>query len=240
MRDFTTAKLYRRRFHRRRDRGANVRQRLLFYPEMYSRWRSSTPRPATSAADLSGIELSYNNLTGGNFVGQNLTNANFRGATLTDADFTGAEVRGANFDVTTIGTGITLAQLYSTASYQAHDLSAIRLDYNNLTGGNFAGQNLTNASFDVATLTDADFTDAQVQGTNFAATSRQWLHGGPTLLDGQLPSPRFDGRSVFGSNDLSGWNFAGQNLTNANFSRTTLSGADFTGAEVRGADLGWI
>ena len=56
----------------------------------------------------------------------NLTNANFYAATLTDADFTGAEVRGADFTYTTItrdwlsdGTGITLAHLYSTASYQA-------------------------------------------------------------------------------------------------------------------------
>ena len=43
--------------------------------------------------------------------------------------------------------GITPAQLYSTASYQAHDLTGIGLYGNNLAGVNLAGQNLTNADF---------------------------------------------------------------------------------------------
>ena len=66
-----------------------------------------------------------NDLTGWNFAGQNLdqrlTSAN---ATLTGADFTGAEVRGASFYSTT-DSGFTAAQLYSTASYQAGDLTGI-------------------------------------------------------------------------------------------------------------------
>src|SRR5262249_15184887 len=65
------------------------------------------------------------------------------------------------------GTGITPAQLYTTASYQAHDLSGIGLAYNNLAGANFAGQNLTNASFYGATLTGADFSAADARGTSF-------------------------------------------------------------------------
>src|SRR5262249_33928563 len=109
------------------------------------------------AHDLSGIGLVYNDLPGANFSGQNLTNANFseaaltgadfreanlsnvnfEGATLSDADFTGTEVRGVNLRFT----GFTLAQLYSTASYQVHDLSGIGLGFNDLTGGNFADQN---------------------------------------------------------------------------------------------------
>ena len=44
------------------------------------------------------------------------------------------------------GIGITTAQLYSTASYQAHDLTGIGLGGNNLAGVNLAGQNLTNAT----------------------------------------------------------------------------------------------
>ena len=89
------------------------------------------------AHDLTGIDFRGNNLAGGNFAGHNLANTNFNAATLTDADFTGAEVRGANFavdfDIPPYGTGITSAQLYSTASYQAHDLSGIGLADNDLT-----------------------------------------------------------------------------------------------------------
>src|SRR5262249_15575828 len=85
-----------------------------------------------------------------------LTTANFTGTTLTGADCTGAEVRGANFsrdDVMMIGTGISPAQLYSTVSYQAHNLTledpldpnfaaGINLSGNHLANVNLAGQNM--------------------------------------------------------------------------------------------------
>ena len=60
-----------------------------------------------------------------------------------------------------------MAQLYSTASYQAHDLTGIGLGGNNLAGANLAGQNLTNANFYRATLTGANLTGAEVRGANF-------------------------------------------------------------------------
>ena len=64
-------------------------------------------------------------------------------ATLTGANFTGAEVRGA----TSLTRESRQAQLYSTASYQAHDLTGIDCWHgNNLAGVNLAGQNLTNAT----------------------------------------------------------------------------------------------
>ena len=52
---------------------------------------------------------------------------------------------------TSRGTGITFAQLDSTASYQAKELSGIGLRDSNLAGGNFIGQNLTDADFSIAT-----------------------------------------------------------------------------------------
>ena len=106
------------------------------------------------AHDLTGISLDSNNLAGVNLAGQNLTNASVSGhadqtlqssarpisrvrlvsGILTGANFTGAEVRGAYFS------DMTAAQLYSTASYQAHDLTGIRLYVNNLAGVNLAGR----------------------------------------------------------------------------------------------------
>ncbi|MBA3483648.1 MAG: pentapeptide repeat-containing protein [Pirellulales bacterium] len=88
-------------------------------------------------ANLTDAELSQANLTNTNFEGfwsdyylvpganftsanltqANLTNTNFIYATLTGANFTNAEVRRANFYRDSYGgSGITLAQLYSTAS----------------------------------------------------------------------------------------------------------------------------
>ena len=109
-------------------------------------------------------------------------------ANLTGADLTARRCKGRLFrSVDTFGTGISLAQLYSTASYQAHDLTGIGLSYNDLTGGNFAGQNLSNAILRDATVTDADFTGAEVRGANFGTTPRlcdpesRWRNSIPRL-----------------------------------------------------------
>src|SRR5262245_21083421 len=89
-----------------------------------------------SQANLTFSYFPYATLTGADFHNANLTNGYFGGATLTGADFTGAQVRAASFYRDPYffpAGGISLAQLYSTASYQAHDLSGISLIYNDLT-----------------------------------------------------------------------------------------------------------
>jgi uncharacterized protein YjbI with pentapeptide repeats len=195
--------------------------------------------------DLTGIGLG-GDLSGGNFAGQNLTNANFSLATLTGADFKDAEVRGAKFygyyeclpTCTYVG-GLTLAQLYSTASYESHDLSGIGLAVNDLTGGNFSGDNLTNAAFNYAKLTGVDFTGAEVRGAMFNRSIN--LGTGITLA--QLYSTAsYQSHDLSGIklswHDLSGANFAGQNLSNASFPYATLTGADFSHANLTNAYFG--
>jgi uncharacterized protein YjbI with pentapeptide repeats len=187
-------------------------------------------------ADLTGANAHHANLTDADLSQGNLRNANLTAATLTDADFTGAEIRGASFNhdfANFGGIGISLEQLYSTASYQLHDLSGTRFWQNQFFEGNFAGQNLTNADFFRAWLTDADFTDAEVRGANFNSTE---------IMPAQLYSTAsYQARDLsgigLGSNNLTGANFVAQNLTNASFWGATLSDADFTGAEVRGASF---
>ena len=83
--------------------------------------------------NLTNANFNNATLTNANLNQANLTNADFGGATLTGATMTGAEVRGASFD-NYLGTGITMAQLYSTVSYQTHDLSGIGLGGNELAG----------------------------------------------------------------------------------------------------------
>jgi uncharacterized protein YjbI with pentapeptide repeats len=149
-----------------------------------------------SHASLTHASLGYGDMTNANFshanlsyasVGGTLTNANFsqtnltgalvRG-TLTGANFTGAEVRGADFG----GTNLSAAQLYATASYQAHDLTGIALVSNNLTGWNFAGQHLTNANFDSAMLSGADFSGADVRGAIFSYNNNNLTDANTTNL----------------------------------------------------------
>ncbi|MBA3484328.1 MAG: pentapeptide repeat-containing protein [Pirellulales bacterium] len=141
-------------------------------------------------AFLGGANLTQANLTNADFSGYYAYNADapdpvnnsiyYSGASLLDANLTGAEVRGANF----YGSLITLAQLYSTGSYQTHDLTGIRLPGHNLAGANLAGQNLTDADFSgfqissfhefystdltAANLTNADFARARLDGANLS------------------------------------------------------------------------
>jgi uncharacterized protein YjbI with pentapeptide repeats len=203
------------------------------------------------AHDLSGVGLGGNDLSGGNFVGQNFTNADFYGATLTDVEFANAVIRGANFapliysppfaEAVVIGTGITLEQLYSTASYHGRDLSGIILNLNYLAGGNFVGQNLTNAYFTSATLTDADFTDADLREARFdhSTLTATDFNGaevrGASFVRNPYVSERGTGITPaqlystasyqaldlsemdFGGNLFAGGIFAAQNLTNSSF-----------------------
>ena len=188
-----------------------------------------------SQANLTNVYLYFATLSGAHFREANLTDANFHSATLTGADFTSAEVRGASF----WGTGLTLTQLYSTASYQAHDLTGIGFGGNDLSGWNFAGQNLTNSNFDDATLSGADFTGAEVRGTSFF---KDTFYGGSGITLPQLYSTAsYQTHDLTGiglaGNDMSGGNFAGQNLTKVNFSRAMLTGADFREATLTNADF---
>jgi uncharacterized protein YjbI with pentapeptide repeats len=194
-------------------------------------------------------------LTDADFTDANLSGASFQGALLANANFTGARIQGATFDgVETYGPegepggfagGITLTQLYSTASYHEQDLSGIRLGFNYLAGGNFAGQKLTGASFSFALLTDTDFTDADIRDASFAEAThcgRFFCNRVGVLTLAQLYSTDsykahdLSGISL-GGHDFIGGDFAGQNLTNASFYEVTLTDADFNGADVRGASV---
>jgi uncharacterized protein YjbI with pentapeptide repeats len=164
---------------------ANICGAMAYCPIQFG--TGITPGQLSSTAsfqtgDLSGIDFSYNNLAEVDLANQILTDTNFSGATLTDANLTGADVRDANFDTLyrgfasgndVFGTGITLDQLYSTASYQARDLRGIGLSGNvDLAGANLAGQNLTNAEFAFVNWTSLDFTGADTRGAYF------FNHGG--------------------------------------------------------------
>jgi uncharacterized protein YjbI with pentapeptide repeats len=131
------------------------------------------------STNLTNVDAVGANLTNADLRQANLTNAYFRYATLAGADFARAKIQGANFERIYFGIciyggcthvdagGIVLPQLYSTASYQAHDLSGIDFSGNDLSGAAFAGQNLVNANFAGAIgadLTGADLSAADTRG----------------------------------------------------------------------------
>ena len=85
-------------------------------------------------------------------------------------------VAGANFSrrfsyLGRRGSGITLPQLYSTASYQQRNLRGIGLSGHDLTSGDFSGQDLTGADFACSTLTNANFAGAVITGAAISCTT---------------------------------------------------------------------
>jgi uncharacterized protein YjbI with pentapeptide repeats len=181
--------------------------------------------------DLTGVRLT-SDLSGGNLAGQNLTNADLTGTKLTGADFTGATIRGAKFDSSPNRPLLTAQQLYSTASYQAHDLRGVSMPWTDLTGGNLAGQDLTGANLAGCTLSGADLTGAIVKGATLSANgtfTAEQLYSTASYRSRDLAGIRLSG-------SLSGWNLAGQSLVNANL-QAYLAATDFSSADLRGTTM---
>ena len=102
-----------------------------------------------SGANLSSSESFDLDLTNADLSQADLTGAYLNRVVLTGANLTGALVQRASIEVNSLGgSGITLPQLYSTGSYQTHDLSGIGL-YGNLAGVNLAAQNMKGAFLSV-------------------------------------------------------------------------------------------
>ena len=194
----------------------------------------------------------------------NLTKATFRSATLTGTNLASALITGANFEAVH---GFTKEQLYSTSNYKAKHLADVGFAENDLAGWNFQGQNLANAAFIGATLSDTNLRDSLLHNVDFSGATlagADLTNAIVTLADFRNTTSRGftqqqlystasyrvkDMRGIsFWDNDLTGWNFVGQdlsgasfsfkaNLTRANLSQANLGSSDLSGATLTGANL---
>jgi uncharacterized protein YjbI with pentapeptide repeats len=226
---------------------------------------------SVAGSNLTDADLSHANLTHidgytANFHGADLSNSNLSEAYFFGADFVGADISGAvlhymSFDrdsYSGVG-GITPAQLYSTASYQNHDLQAIGLNGNSLAGVNLSGQSMYSSGFYRADLTGADFTNAnltaarfyraQLTGANFSGATiqrasfiRDTVQGLGGLSFAQLSSTasyqlrNLNGINLSGNN-YAGQDFSGQDLSYASLSDGNLDNANLSHAKLTGAYL---
>ena len=118
-------------------------------------------------AYLIGVNLSNANLQSTILINADLSKANINHATFSGAvdgaNLNAAQVQGAVFYFN----HLTAKQIYTTASYQAHDLTGIQLLALGLRGTNFSDQNLTGASFNETALDEADFSHANLVNASF-------------------------------------------------------------------------
>ena len=170
--------------------------------------------------------------------GANLYQANLIKTNLSNTNLAGAVVNGADFSAS----GLTKARLYSTQSYQVKNLRDVKLIGIDLAHGDLAGQDLTNANLFLtslesanlsgAVLANAKLTQSNLFQTNFTGavvTGADFSYNGSCcFIKEQLYSTasykNHDLAEIgLWGNDLTGWNFAGQNLTNARFDCSTLT-----------------
>jgi uncharacterized protein YjbI with pentapeptide repeats len=161
--------------------------------------------------NMQGIDLSLNDLSDWNFEGQDLSNVRFIDSTLANANLANAVIAGASFYKSIkVGSMISAQQLYSTASYQSHDLRGIVLYQNDITGWDFSRQRLDGANLGSATITNANFSQASLVDVNFAGagvTSAN-LRGADARGAGNISASAanfangiwVDGKMVFGMN----------------------------------------
>jgi len=182
---------------------------------------------------LRGIGLGYLNLTGADFSGIDLTGASFLGATIKNVNFTDALVTWVDFRSVREA---DREQLRSTASFKNRTLEGVNLAGALMTPFDLSGFNLSFADLSRTGLEGVSLANAVVNGTSFSATTakgvnREQLYSTHNWQVKDLSGIRLD------ENDLTNWDFSGQNLQRASFASSTLTGASFEGADVRFTDF---
>lgn len=209
-------------------------------------------------ADLAGVELSgsyFGDVSRARFTGANLSYASFPASPMQFADLSGANLTGTSFDASYLGgadftdayldstqfrtstlRGFTKEQLYSTASYKSGVLHNLSFVEGSVSAWDFSNQDLTQSHFDYAQMHGTNFSGATIAGATFnnatqGGFTKEQLYSTASYQAGELDW------IWLGSNNMTGWNFAGKTMRNAIVTTSTLNGADFRGANVEQADL---
>jgi uncharacterized protein YjbI with pentapeptide repeats len=199
-----------------------------------------------SGADLTGAYLYYSALANANLSGANLANATLNDATLTDTNLSGANLTNAALDSSTLtnadlsGAILTNAYLASStltnADLSGAELANAYLDGSTLTNTDLSGAILTNATLDSSTLTNADLSGAVVTRARLYGTTSRGFTQAQLASTASYEAGDLSGISL-SENDLSGWDFHGQNLSTASLYNSTFTNADLSGANLTNASL---
>mgnify|MGYP001240950921 CR=1 FL=1 len=163
-----------------------------------------------SDAILVGADLSNAVLIGTTLTGADLTDANLAGVSLAYKDLTGTILRGADLTGAVLPSGYLSGKNFQGTIFNGVDLSGKDLSNSDFKYADFAGANLENTNLTDASFINVDLTEIKnksLADTDLSATS-------------------------FAYSNLSGINLAGAILKSTNLYNANLSGVDFTVTDV--------
>jgi uncharacterized protein YjbI with pentapeptide repeats len=135
------------------------------------------------------------------------------------------------------GPGVQLGnQILEYADLSQSNLTDSSFEHSNLTSANITNANLTGAHFYHATLRNADLTGAVVTGTALGETTSRGFTKEQLYSTASYKTKNLQGILLY-ENDLTGWDFSGQNISNAYFWSSVWTGANLTDAIVTGAQF---
>ena len=183
-----------------------------------------------SDAILIGADLSNAVLIGTTLTGADLTNANLAGVSLAYKDLTGTILRGADLtDASLTGVDLTDKDLTGTI------LRGADLTDANLAGVSLTGRDLTGTILRGINLADKDLTGTILRGADLTGTKLTDFPG-IDLTDKDLTGAILR-NTDWTDKDLTGAILRGADLTNANLAGVSLAYKDLTGTILTGANL---
>ena len=159
---------------------------------------------------LTGVLLTYSNLTNAALANADLAGLDLSGANLTGANLSGAHITGARLP----------------SSLASVNLSGVDLKGRDLKATNFSNANLSNADLSNATLAGANLSSAIITGARLPSS----------LASVNLSGVDFKGRDLKATN-FSNSNLSNSNLRNANLSNAIIANTDFSSAVLTGANV---
>ncbi len=132
---------------------------------------SNCPGAVISFARLSGVDLSYANLTGAVITGTDLVSATLFGADLSFTDLVGTNLSFSDLSFANLtGAGLSFARL-PFANLNGADLSFADLDDSDLRNANLSGTNLANVKLSKTALAGALYDEITIFPTGFDAAA---------------------------------------------------------------------
>lgn len=204
-------------------------------------------------ADLSGLDLRGENLSGLILVSSALKGCDLRGANLIEVQLSGCDLRDANFEKADLSNADLTGCRATGARFHAANIEEMTADEGQFEGCDFSRAQGPRCSFVEADVRRANFGEAMLTGADFGATNAAEAHFSRATLDeasfekAQANDACFDGASLFSLRAAEGASFArcrlrgvqaagsfwdDADLQDADFTASDLSGAFFSGAQL--------